>query len=157
MSSFVLNRVWSNEHATLGNLYAADDKGIRMIAFTLEDPHQTHKIAGRTRIPEGEYRMKRRTVGKWATRFQKLRYPGSIELCDVPEFTDVLIHYGNTDEDTAGCVLLGEGCTMDYGSTGEPFLSSSKNACKTFYDIFYAKPDSYSWRFYIRNYEYRCN
>ena len=40
MSSFILNRTWSNEEATLGAMYAADDSGIRQIAYSLEDPHQ---------------------------------------------------------------------------------------------------------------------
>ena len=80
MSSFTLSRVWSNDEATLGLLYAADDKGIRQIAFSLEDPHQVHKIPGRTRVPEGAYYLKRRTYGKWAKYFQKLGYPGSVEL-----------------------------------------------------------------------------
>ena len=64
MSSFTLSRTWSNEQATLGLMYAADDKGIRQIAYTLEDSHQVHKIPGRTRIPEGQYRVERRTYGR---------------------------------------------------------------------------------------------
>ena len=43
MSSFTLSRVWSNDQATLGLLYVGDDKGIRMLCHTLEDPHQNTK------------------------------------------------------------------------------------------------------------------
>ena len=31
-----------------------------------------------------------------------------LELCDVQNFKYILLHCGNTDEDTAGCLLLGD-------------------------------------------------
>ena len=155
MSSFTLSRTWSNDEATLGLLYAADDKGIRQIAYTLEDPHQVHKVPGRTRISEGQYHLKRRTHGRWASRFQKMGYPGSIEIYPVEGFTDVLIHYGNDDEDTSGCLLLGEGCHMHYGNPQQPFLFASKKACDTFYHIYFSKLESYQWMLWIVNNERR--
>ena len=33
---------------------------------------------------------------------------GMLEVLDVPNFKYILIHCGNTDEDTAGCLLLGD-------------------------------------------------
>ena len=33
---------------------------------------------------------------------------GMLEVCDVPNFKYILLHCGNTDEDTAGCLLLGD-------------------------------------------------
>ena len=156
MSSFVLNRYWSNEQATLGLLYACDNAGIRVIAYTLEDPHQVHKIPGRTRIPEGQYNLKRRTHGSWAKRFQQMNYPGSIEIYPVPDFTDVLAHWGNDAGDTAGCILMGIGIHFCYGDDEKPFLFNSRDGCQNFYDIFYSKPDSYSWILYINNHEHRA-
>lgn len=157
MSSFILNRTWSDgENATLGTMYAADNAGIRQICYTLEDIHNVPKVPGRTRIPEGQYHLKRRTYGGWAKRFQNMGYPGSIEIYPVEDFTDVLVHYGNTDENTEGCILLGLGTHMCYGEKEEPFLFGSKDACRVFYDIFYSKPDSYSWVLYINNIEHRA-
>lgn len=156
MSSFVMNRTWSDkEHATLGTMYAADDVGIRQIAYTLEDIHNVPKIPGKTRIPAGTYNLKRRTYGRWAQRFIDMGYPGSIEIYTVENFTDVLVHYGNKDEHTEGCILLGLGAHMSYGPDEKPYLFSSKDACRVFYDIFYSKPDSYSWILYINDFEHR--
>ena len=109
MSSFVLQRTWMNDKATLGQLYACDGHGTRVIAHTLEDPAQEHKITGRTRIPQGNYKLQLRTHGKWAQRFQEMGFSGSNEILGVENFTDALIHWGNTDGDTSGCVLLGLG------------------------------------------------
>ena len=33
---------------------------------------------------------------------------GMLHVLDVPNFKYILIHCGNTDEDTAGCLLLGD-------------------------------------------------
>lgn len=156
MTSFTLSRTWSDgEKATLGMMYAADDKGIRQICYTLEDIRNVPKVPGRTRIPEGQYQMKRRTHGRWAQRMQAMGYPGSIEVYPVEGFTDVLIHYGNDDEDTSGCILLGEGCHMHYGNSQQPFLFASKKACDTFYHIYFSKPNDYDWTLWVVNNERR--
>jgi len=37
-----------------------------------------------------------------------MKYPDSFEITGVSNRTKILFHAGNTDDDTAGCVLLGE-------------------------------------------------
>lgn len=100
----------------------------RPVCFSLEDRQRDVKVAGDTRIPAGEYALEWRKTGKWAQRFKKQGYPGSLELMDVPGFTDVLIHVGNTKRDTAGCLLLGMGADMDAQT-----ITKSRIACNVLY------------------------
>jgi len=83
----------------------------KFLCYTLEDESRTEKVAGETCIPEGEYRLGFRTVGgfdaRYADRFADI-HMGMLEVLDVPNFKYILIHCGNTDEDTAGCLLLGD-------------------------------------------------
>jgi len=57
------------------------------------------KIAGRTAIPRGLYRL----TLSYSNRFKKVMPL----VRDVPEFEGVRIHGGNDAEDTEGCPLLG--------------------------------------------------
>ncbi len=67
---------------------------------TLEDVvHPGPKIAHETAIPAGRYPV----VITWSPRFGQL-IP---HVLDVPGFTAIEIHRGNTIADTSGCVLVG--------------------------------------------------
>ena len=83
----------------------------KFLCYTLEDESRTKKVYKETCIPEGEYCLGFRTVGgfdaKYAHRFADI-HVGMLEILNVPNFTHILIHCGNTDEDTAGCLLLGD-------------------------------------------------
>lgn len=78
--------------------------------FTLEDEGREAKVLNETRIPAGSYEVKLRDYGDFNDRY-KARYPdfhiGMLELQEVPGFTDILIHSGNDDDDTSGCLLVG--------------------------------------------------
>lgn len=58
------------------------------------------KIYGRTAIPAGKYK-----VMLWASPKFKRWLP---KLVNVPGFDGILMHRGNTDIDTSGCILVGE-------------------------------------------------
>ncbi len=102
-----LFRYKSNDIATLGRLFIEKD----FECYILEDPHRPVKIKHKTRIPEGRYEIVLRTYGRFHEIFSK-KWPefhiGMLELKDVPNFTDILIHPGNGAEDTSGCLLTGK-------------------------------------------------
>lgn len=89
-----------NEEFTLGTFCFAG----KFLGFTCEDKDRHMesggaKVHGETAIPRGYYRL---TVSM-SNRFKKLMP----EIKDVPGFSGVRIHGGNTHEDTEGCPLLG--------------------------------------------------
>lgn len=67
--------------------------------YTLEDVVREVKIKGETAIPAGTYRI----TLEHSPRFG----PNTLTVRDVPNFTGVRIHAGNTAHDTAGCPLVG--------------------------------------------------
>ena len=83
----------------------------RFFCYTLEDKDRglyktdsiltikTKKIFGKTAIPYGGYKV----ITSMSNRFKR-ELP---EILNVPGFTGVRIHRGNTAEDTHGCPLLG--------------------------------------------------
>lgn len=58
------------------------------------------KVPGESAIPAGRYRV----ALTWSNRLQRVLPL----LLDVPGFTGVRIHAGNTAADTAGCLLVGQ-------------------------------------------------
>tara|TARA_R100000152_G_C6735971_1_gene160175 strand:+ start:273 stop:863 length:591 start_codon:yes stop_codon:yes gene_type:complete len=98
--------------------------------YTLEDQYQAVKVMHETCIDDGEYEIKFKKWGGFHKKYQE-RYGGDhygmLHVQNVPNFSDILIHTGNTDEHTSGCLLLGETQQdLDMGKDG--FIGSSKNA-----------------------------
>lgn len=84
---------------------------------TLEDEERTVKVWGETRIPEGTYKVGLRTEGGHHARYGKkypLMHKGMLHVLDVPNFKYILIHIGNDDDDTAGCLLVGSQFSDDW-------------------------------------------
>lgn len=108
-----LNRIFLGSSATIGELYI--DK--KYIADTLEDRvrSEEEKVYGKTAIPEGTYEM----VLSYSPRFKKI-LP---EILNVPNFTGIRIHCGNSSADSSGCILVG---TWD--GEKEDWVSDSKVA-----------------------------
>lgn len=91
----LLNREPSNEECTLGKLYIDGE----YFCETLEDPVRDRKIATRTAIPAGKYKVV-------ITPSPRFNTPLPL-LMRVPGFTGIRIHAGNWAKDTDGCILVG--------------------------------------------------
>lgn len=86
---------------------------------TLEDRVRPQKIAKETAIPEGRYEV----VINESPRFKR-RLP---LLMNVPGYTGVRIHSGNTASDTEGCILVGK-------TAGKDRIGESRLALKDLLD-----------------------
>ena len=104
--------------------------------YTLEDQYQAVKVMHETCIPEGTYDIKFRTVGGFHEKYKK-RYGndhyGMLHLQDVPNFTYILIHAGNTDEHTSGCLIVGE-TQQDLDISDDGFIGHSGKAYLKLYN-----------------------
>ena len=118
MNKLTLERLSSNKDSTGGVLFFNGS----FICFTCEDAHHETKIAGKTRIPAGTYKIDIRNEGGLTKRYAS-RYPdihkGMLWLRDVPGFEWIYIHVGNTHRHTGGCILVGDGaiCKPDKNIT----------------------------------------
>jgi hypothetical protein len=127
-------RFSSEKDSTNGLLFDVTD-GRRFLCYTLEDEHRDVKEYGETRIPAGTYRITLRKVGGFHGRYLKKygeMHKGMLWVREVPNFEYILIHTGNTDEHTAGCLLLGNTQQANFGSSNG-FVGSSVDAYKRVY------------------------
>ena len=93
---------------TLGSLFIDD----HWQCHTLEDVIRPtgEKIRNKTAISPGRYRL----ILSMSNRFKKIMP----ELLNVPMFTGIRIHSGNTAKDTAGCLLVGQTRSVETRSIG---------------------------------------
>lgn len=105
-------RFYDNGESTSGLLFI-DGK---FECYTLEDQHRDIKVKSDTRIPNGEYKIGLRLEGSHHEDYKK-KFPkdhkGMLHVLDVPNFQFILIHIGNTEADTAGCLLVGNQITKE--------------------------------------------
>ena len=105
------------------------------LAYTLEDEQRDVKVYGETRIPNGTYRLALRKTGgyhqKYSKRFADFHL-GMLHVTNVPGFEYILIHCGNTDEHTAGCLLVGDSQENNQ-ITKDGFIGKSTQAYKRIY------------------------
>ena len=128
-------RYSSGTDSTLGILSENGSEGREFLAYTLEDEFREEKVSAETRIPEGTYDVKLRTVGgyhgRYLTKFGADFHKGMLHVQDVPGFEYILIHTGNTDENTMGCLLVADTSTQNITKDG--FIGASVNAYKRIY------------------------
>ena len=93
---------------TLDSTLSAMTHEGRFLCFVLEDGYREQKVAHLTRIPPGVYRVAQRKEGKFYEKHKaRWRHEFVPELMDVPGFKYILIHSGNSVDDTSGCLLVG--------------------------------------------------
>lgn len=100
-----IERRWKKADYTIGVLFINGDR----FCETLEDAVRDKKIYGKTAIPAGKYDIDMETISpKFRYRSWAKPYGGKLpRLKNVPDYEGVLIHVGNTAEDTLGCILVG--------------------------------------------------
>ena len=105
------------------------------LAYTLEDEYRKDKKYGETRIPNGTYKLALRKTGgyhqKYSKRFSDI-HMGMLHVTNVLNFEYILIHWGNTDEHTAGCLLVGDSQENNQ-ITKDGFIGKSTQAYKRIY------------------------
>ena len=121
--------------STNGILFDITDGKRKFLCYTLEDEDRDKKVQGETCIPEGEYRLGIRNVGgfheKYSKRFADI-HVGMLHVLNVPGFSYILIHCGNTDEDTSGCLLVGDSQENNQIKT-DGFIGASTQAYRRIY------------------------
>lgn len=134
-----LKRIYKGSAYTIGKLYI-DGK---YFCDTLEDVDRgltnsmplsvirSKKISGQTAIPIGKYQV---TLAVKSPKYSKIDYYKQLcagyvpRLEEVKGYSGVLIHCGNTVQDTDGCILVGrnkkKGMVLDSRATFEKLYTA---------------------------------
>ena len=127
-----LNRIALRKTYTIGKLYIDGKYFCDTLEDTVRDTNKSgkfdngeKKVKGKTAIPYGTYEIK----WTYSPRFKKY----TPQLMNVPSFEGIRIHAGNTNDDTEGCLILGEnkqvGKVLNSRATINKFYPIIKEAC----------------------------
>lgn len=111
-----VERLWKKPAYTVGRLFVDGKLFCNTLEDTVRDLSNEKKIYGKTAIPYGEYKV----VYNWSPKFGR-NLP---RLLNVPAFEGILIHPGNTADDSAGCILVGR--NTEVGRLTESRYTSDK-------------------------------
>ncbi|MGI7750934.1 DUF5675 family protein, partial [Campylobacter jejuni] len=140
-----INRRYTGKTCVIGKfkVLSNDDK-ILFECFSLEEDKEGVERNKDLRIPEGIYNLERHTGSSFNISGRKTvagvkvlkddDFVINVYNEEVPLDRRILIHWGNTDKDTEGCILLG--LTKDNNNES---VGQSRQACKEFYDLMYGK------------------
>ena len=115
-----VNRIFKASTYTIGELSVNDN----YLCDTLEDRVRPagEKVYGETAIPYGTYTV----TLSYSNRFKKTMP----EILNVPNFSGIRIHCGNSSKDTEGCLLVGK-----WDGKTENWISDSKNSYNKLYSL----------------------
>ena len=140
-----LKRIAKRDTYTIGRLYINGE----YFCDTLEDKDRglkqsmslseikAKKVYGKTAIPAGEYEITLHIISPkyskkpWFVKFCGAKMP---RILNIPGYDGVLIHEGNSDKDTCGCVLVGKNTVVGK-------VLESKNTFAKLYPILKATSD----------------
>lgn len=88
------------EERTLGKLYINKEFFCSTIEDKYRDLSKEKKVYGETCIPFGTYKV----IINMSPKYGRLMP----RLLNVPHFDGILIHSGNTEKDSAGCIIVGK-------------------------------------------------
>ena len=95
-----VERLWKKPGYTVGRLYVDGKLFCETLEDAVRDLSKEKKIPGKTAIPYGEYKV----IFNWSPKFGR-NLP---RLLNVPCFDGILIHPGNSADDSSGCILVGK-------------------------------------------------
>ena len=129
--NIVVDRFISDAESTISRI-SVDG---RFVCFGLEDEHRTFKVPGDTRIPAGNYQVLLRTEGSTHQKYVKRygdKHHGMLHIQQVPGFEYILIHTGNREHETDGCLLVGMQAVT---AKGDMSITQSRVAYQLLYDM----------------------
>ena len=95
-----VKRLYKKDTYTIGDLMVDGKKFSDTLEDKVRDLSSEKKVYGETAIPAGKYKV----VMSMSSKFKRVMP----YLENVPQFTGIMIHPGNTPKDTLGCILVGE-------------------------------------------------
>lgn len=118
------------DESTLSELYVDG----RKFCYVLEDGYNKEKIYGETRIPHGVYPIELRKSGKHYWKYKKrYNHNHTFHVRYVANYGYIMIHIGNTVENTLGCLLVGKYHTTD--EEGDHKITHSTISYKQLYKV----------------------
>ncbi|ELX5193998.1 hypothetical protein QJQ94_001192 [Campylobacter jejuni] len=135
-----INRRYTGKTCVIGKFKVLDDEEkILFECFSLEEDKEGLESGKDLRMPAGVYNLKRHSPSRFENTLRSITKKDDDTMInvyndDVPASRAILIHWGNTDKDTQGCILLG--LTKDNNNES---VGQSRLACKEFYDLMYGK------------------
>ncbi|EAJ4187197.1 hypothetical protein C3W43_07575 [Campylobacter coli] len=132
-------RRYTGKTCVIGKFKVFSDDKLLLECFALEEDKEGLESGKDLRIPEGNYNLRRHTPSRFENTLRSITKKDDDTMInvyndEVPASRAILIHWGNTDKDTQGCILLG--LTKDNNNES---IGQSRQACKEFYDLMYKK------------------
>jgi hypothetical protein len=115
MKTCTIKRIAETDDGTFGVML----DGEVPFALTLERQWLNNKV-GESCIPAGDYECK---------RIRSPRFGNTFEVTNVPGRSHILFHKGNLDDDSHGCILIGE---MFGKLSGNPGILASRQGFEEF-------------------------
>ena len=131
-------RYSSQNDSTLGLLFDVTHGKRQFLCYPIEDEYRSVKKMHETSIPEGSYKLSLRKEGGFHSRYLSKYganfHKGMIYVNKVPNFEYVLWHVGNYENNTSGCLLLGNSSSENI-SDKKGYIGASVAAYKRVYPL----------------------